>query len=275
MEPAVRERVAAILDAAPVEVRRLSGGEIGDVHRVDLDDGRTVVAKRGPTPLDRGAAALAHLASESPLPVPEVYHADASLLILERVDGESSFSPAAERHAAELLASLHDASAPAFGLAFDTFAGRLEQPNDRSESWIEFFRDRRIRHAAERANRAGALPAAVHGRVESLAADLDRWLVEPDRPSLLHGDVWTTNVLARDDRIVAFLDPATYYGHAEVELAYVAWTGTFGDPFFDRYDALRSIDEGFRESRRHLYALYPALVHVLHFGDAYLERFGY
>lgn len=271
MDAAVHERLASIVGATPVDARPLSGGEIGDVDRVDLDDGRTVVAKRGPTPLDREAAMLTHLATESPLPVPEVCHADASLLALEHVEGESSFSPAAERHAAELLASLHDVSAPVFGFEFDTFTGQLEQPNERSDSWIEFFRDRRIRHAAARAHRSGALPAAVHERVEALAADLGRWLVEPSRPSLLHGDVWTANVLSRDDTIVAFLDPATYYGHAEVEPAYVRWSDTFGDPFFDRYGALRPIDDGFWGARRHLYALYPALVHVWHFGNAYLE----
>jgi fructosamine-3-kinase len=81
--------------------------------------------------------------------------------------------------------------------------------------------------------------------------------------------------------VAAFLDPATYYAHAEVELAYVDWTDTFGDAFFERYDARRGVAPGFDE-RRDVYALYPLLVHVYYFGDPYpdelattLDRLGY
>ena len=39
------------------------------------------------------------------------------------------------------------------------------------------------------------------------------------RAALLHGDLWTGNILVRDGRLVALIDPACYYGHAEVDLA--------------------------------------------------------
>jgi fructosamine-3-kinase len=129
---------------------------------------------------------------------------------------------------------------------------------------------------------SGRLPPALWQRVQRFADNLDRWLLEPERPSLLHGDVWTTNVLAQGDRITGFLDPAIYYGHVEIELAFTTLFGTFDQPFFECYQTLRPLRPGFFEERRDIYNLYPLLVHVRLFGGGYvgsveriLARFGY
>jgi fructosamine-3-kinase len=119
-------------------------------------------------------------------------------------------------------------------------------------------------------------------RIERLCARLDEWLSEPERPSLLHGDVWTTNILADGDRITAFLDPAIYFGHPEIELAFTRLFGTFGRAFYDHYRQIRPIAPGFFEERCDFYNLYPLLVHVRLFGGSYvasvqhtLEQYGF
>ena len=91
-----------------------------------------------------------------------------------------------------------------------------------------------------------------------------------DQPSLIHGDVWTTNVLASSERITGFLDPAIYYADPEIELAFITLFNTFGRPFFQRYHELRPISTDFWEIRRDLYNLYPLLVHVRLFGGGYV-----
>jgi fructosamine-3-kinase len=108
-------------------------------------------------------------------------------------------------------------------------------------------------------------------RIDRFSEGLDRLIEEPDHPSLLHGDVWTTNVLAEGDRITGFFDPAVYYGHPEIELAFITLFSTFGEAFFRRYDELRGIRPGFFEVRRGIYNLYPLLVHVRLFGGGYLS----
>jgi fructosamine-3-kinase len=110
------------------------------------------------------------------------------------------------------------------------------------------------------------------GRVERLAGRVEALIGEAEGPSLVHGDVWSGNVLAREGRVEAFLDPAIYHADPEIELSYVAWTGTFGERFFRRYGELRPILDGFFEERRHLYALYPLLVHAYYFGGRYVGR---
>jgi fructosamine-3-kinase len=48
--------------------------------------------------------------------------------------------------------------------------------------------------------------------------------------------------------------------------------GTFGQAFFEAYEALAPLEPGFHELRSSLYNLYPTLVHVRLFGSGYLAR---
>jgi fructosamine-3-kinase len=115
------------------------------------------------------------------------------------------------------------------------------------------------------------LPNEDLAKVESLAERLEEYLEEPERPSLIHGDVWSANVLAWGDRISAFLDPAIYHADPEIELSFISLSNSFGGRFFERYGEIRPIRPGFFELRRDLYNLYPLLVHVYFFGGGYLD----
>jgi fructosamine-3-kinase len=254
--------------------RPMGGGCIGEVYRVELEDGTTLVAKldrEGASHLEREAYMLRYLRENSELPVPEVYHGSETLLLMEFVEGNSRFSEEAERHAAELLSALHGITAEAYGHERATLIGSLDQPNPWTESWIEFFREQRVLYMAGVAYKAGRLPAEDLKRVERLAERLEEYLEESERPSLIHGDVWSANVLARGDRITAFLDPAIYHADPEIELSFISLFNSFGDPFLERYAEIRGIRDGFFEERRDLYSLYPLLVHVYFFGGGYLD----
>ncbi len=266
--------VEAALGMRLVCARPMRGGCIGEVYEAELSEGSKVVAKvdrAGESHLEREAYMLRYLGEKSDLPVPEVYHHSETLLLMEFVEGDRNLS-GAEEHAAELLAALHGITAEAYGHERDTLVGSLSQPNPWTESWVEFFRDQRLLYLAGLAHEVGRLPAELRDRIEKLAGRLDELLEEPERPSLIHGDVWGGNVLARGDRIAAFLDPAIYHADAEIELAFIALFDTFGERFFRRYGELRGIRPGFFEARRHLYSLYPLLVHVYFFGGGYVRR---
>jgi fructosamine-3-kinase len=280
-------RVADALGTPVVSSVELHGGEVGRVHRLTLEDGRTVAAKTGDTPLDVEAFMLGVL-DDRGLPVPERHHASADLLVLEYVAGEDAsgsesengsaiLSPTAERDVARHLAALHEETpersgddsatdGPAFGFPRDTLSGPYRQPNPWTDSWVAFYRDHRLLFVAEAAGEEGSLSADLFDRLRALAGDLDSWLPDSPQSSLVHGDVWAENVIVREDEVRAFLDPACYFGHAEVELAYAAFSG-FGDAFFETYEAERGIDAGFFEGRREVYQLYPLLEHLRYFED--------
>jgi fructosamine-3-kinase len=213
---------------------------------------------------------LRYLREKSELPVPKVYHGSEKLLLMQFIEGSSRFTEGAERHAAELLAGLHGITADSYGHERDTLIGALDQPNPLTNSWAEFFRDYRLLYIALVAHEAGRLPVEDLLRVERLSEKLDELIEDPNPPALIHGDVWSANILARGDRITAFLDPAIYYADPEIELAFISLFDSFGPPFFDRYQEIRPIRDGFFQVRRDLYNLYPLLVHTYYFGAGYL-----
>jgi len=57
-----------------------------------------------------------------------------------------------------------------------------------------------------------------------------------------------------------------------MDLAFSTLFGTFGDPFFERYNEITPLRDGFFEVRRDIYNLYPLLVHARLFGSGFTEQ---
>lgn len=271
------ERLAGVLGSAVVDARPMEVG-FGLVGlKVRLEDGRHLAVKARAEGQGRASDLVAEaymldeLARLSELPVPRVHHAEPGLLAMDFIETDGSgITPSAERHAGELIARLHATPRASFGYERDTLIGPLAQPNPTSRLWVPFFRDQRLLFMANQAHREGALPSALLGRIERLAERIGDYLEEPAFASLLHGDLWTGNVLVRGGRIAGFVDPAIYCGHPEIELAFATLFGTFGKSFFAVYESLMPLAPGFHEVRSSLYNLYPRLVHVRLFGSGYL-----
>src|SRR3990172_13236364 len=273
----LKMRLEDVVGSPVVEASPLPVG-FGLVGRdVRLADGRRLAVKahlgnHGRTSsLELEAYMLGELARHSGLPVPHVHYADAFLLVMDFIahDG-GGITRSVERHAGELIANLHATRREGFGYERDTLIGPLAQPNPKSPRWVPFFRDQRLLFMARQAHDERCLPSSLLHRIERLAERIDDYLVEPAFPSLLHGDLWTGNVLVRGDRIAGFVDPAIYCGHPEIELAFTTMFGTFGDAFFEAYESLMPLEPGFPALRSSLYNLYPSRVHVRLFGSGYL-----
>ena len=261
-----------VMETAPLSVGFGLSGLV-----VRLKDGRHLAVKArtghdGPSLALEGYM-LSELTRLSDLPVPHVHIAEPDLLVMDFIENDDgAITEDVERHAAELIAALHAIPRNSFGYAQDTLIGPLHQPNPKTARWIPFFRDARLMYMAREAYLEGSLPAELFGRIERLADRLDDYLVEPPFPSLLHGDLWTGNVLVTGQRIAGFVDPAIYFGRPEIELAFTTMFGTFGPAFFEAYESLLPLEPGFHEVRRDLYNLYPTLVHVRLFGASYVAR---
>ncbi len=268
-------RLAARLGRPVAAARPLSGGCVADVLAVDLTDGRRLVVKVGAAGdrLDLEGWMLGVLADRGGLPVPAVHLAEDDLLVMDRLEAGGPLDGAAtQERLADLVAGLHGVTAGRFGLERDTVIGGLPQPNPWDDDWPTFFGDHRLLHMARLALEAGRLPGGLMDRLTALRTRLPDILPGDETPRLLHGDLWSGNILAAaDGRLTGFIDPAVYLGAAEVELAFTTLFGPGGDRFFARYQEHRPLAPGFFEERRDLYLLYPLLVHVRLFGGSYVD----
>ncbi|GCF15831.1 aminoglycoside phosphotransferase [Haloarcula mannanilytica] len=264
---AVLDRVSKALGADAQDVTELDGGQVGSVYRVSFNDQQDVAVKVDDSPLGIEAGMLQYLDRETRLPVPAVLHIEQDLLVLPFIRGDEQFDERAERDLARHVAALHDISAPAFGFPFDTLSGPYSQSNPWTDSWVEFFRERRLLPFARAARDEGSLPETEFDRVRTLADTLDERLVEPDSPSLLHGDIHPGNVIVSDGTVQAVLDPAIYFGHDEVDLAYLELSESISDAFYDEYRRHRDISDSYFAERRDVYTAFHALENVRFFGD--------
>ncbi|MDX2130606.1 MAG: fructosamine kinase family protein [Planctomycetota bacterium] len=278
MRESLQACVRDLFDPPPIARRTLSRGVGGEVLRVTLASGEDRVVKLSPGELDlRVEARMLDLLRAAGLPTPRVHRATHDALVMDAVDTGGSSGAGVERHAAELLAALHDHTSPdgTYGLHEANTIGPLPQDNTPGRGWVEFYGTRRLRTMADLAARRGSLLSSPRARLERLVGRLGEFIPDTPRPGLVHGDVWGGNVLCRAGRVAAFIDPAPYYADPEVELAFITMFGTFGQEFFREYGARRPIDAGFWDSRRDVYLLYPVLVHVALFPgryDAHLDE---
>lgn len=193
------------------------------------------------------------------VPVPEVLAVDADVLVMTVAPDRGSLD-AAWGDLARVLTALHapPSEPTAYGWEEDDAFGPLAIPNAVRDDWPAFWAERRL------LAHVGKLPGDLARRVERLAADLPERLPARPSPALLHGDLWTGNVLVDGPRVSALIDPACYHGHAEVDLAMLTLFGAPGAAFWDAYPT----EAGWPE-RRPIYQLWPAIVHLLLFGEGY------
>jgi fructosamine-3-kinase len=263
-EPSLAERAAGLLGARLARARPIAGGDLSEVVAIDLDDGREAVVKSGPAPAIE--AGMLEAIATTGAPVPAVLACDDAVLVLERLPNQGRIDDA-WRDLGAALAKLHaprrdggtPPAAPEYGWPVDYAFGKVAIENARTDTWPEFWAERRL------ANQLAYLPPAVAARLESLAADLANRLPAEPPAALLHGDLWGGNILADAGRISGLVDPACYCGHAEVDFAMLRLFGQPGREFLDAYGTLAPGCE----QRLPIYQLWPALVHLRLFGSAY------
>jgi fructosamine-3-kinase len=84
----------------------------------------------------------------------------------------------------------------------------------------------------------------------------------------VHGDLWSGNAACTVDGEPVILDPATYWGDREVDLAMTELFGGFPAAFYRGYNQTWPLDRGY-EARKPLYNLYHVLNHFNLFGGGY------
>ena len=155
-----------------------------------------------------------------------------------------------------------------FGFLQDNYIGRTNQINTPKKSWVEFFRDNRLGPQFKLAQ--DFFSKEDFSKITKLLDNLEKFLPEPEHPSLLHGDLWSGNILCAKNDEPYLIDPACYVGHSETDIAMTELFGAFPTDFYRAYKETKKIDSDYFE-RRDLYNLYHVLNHVNLFGHSYLS----
>ena len=261
----------------------ISGGDINEAYRLTLSDGNTLFMKtnrlENASFFTAEAAGLAALASTHAIGLPKILGTGIdtdggfSFLLLEMIRGAARVRDYWEILGQE-LASLHKydpseySGTGKYGFHSDNYIGMSAQKNTPCDSWVEFFRSNRLEPQFKRAG--GYFSPEDLKRIHSLLDGLDRLLIEPEYPSLLHGDLWGGNVMTGNDGKAWLIDPAVYVGHREVDIAMTELFGGFSQSFYASYQESAPLEPGYQD-RLELYNLYQLLNHLNMFGGSYLS----
>ncbi|UZD20973.1 fructosamine kinase family protein [Algoriphagus halophytocola] len=166
------------------------------------------------------------------------------------------------------LAHLHLAHHQNFGLDQDNYIASIPQKNLQTDNWTDFYIENRLEPLVGKAYFDKLIPLEFLKKFQEIYPKLHR-LFPKEKPSLVHGDLWSGNVISTADGQPCLIDPAVYYGHREMDLAFSRLFGGFDERFYQAYEEILPLESGFEE-RMGLYNLYPLLVHLNLFGSAYL-----
>lgn len=255
--------------------RPVSGGCINAAGRLDTNEGPFFIkwnhADLYPGMFAAEMAGLAALRAPNVLHVPAVIGVgragDEAFLLMEWVEAGPKQRDFYTQFGAS-LAALHRQTTDAFGFEADNYIGSLAQSNKWRSDWTTFMVEERLLPQLILAIDGRYITAAIRKQCEHLFKVLPDLLPE-SAPSLLHGDLWNGNYLVGPGGEPSLVDPAVYYGHREMELAYTKMFGGFPTAFYDSYAAAWPLEPGFN-NRVPLYQLYPLLVHVNLFGNSYV-----
>jgi len=219
------------------------------------------------------AKGLSILRSAKALAVPEVIHTGLAgpfqFLLLQFIE-EAARGGDYWRDFGSGLAALHKNSAREFGLDHDNFIGSLPQKNKQGSSWAQFFIEQRLKVQLKISRDQGRIDNALSKKLDATFIRIPEWLPE-EPPSLLHGDLWSGNLMTTSRGGPCLIDPAVYYGNREADLAMTQLFGGFDPSYFESYNEMYPLASGYRE-RLDLYNLYPLLVHVNLFGGGYKSQ---
>lgn len=268
-----------------VDIRPLHGGMINRVEQWFTDgEPASLVAKIAEESDHQDfrdeAAALAWYRRNTQFPVPAPYacvsderYFRGTVLLMETLAGrhlgEARLSAEGMRRVqlqlAGHVADLHRHKQPTYGSALSNAPGFT--------SWLDRFGpmiERNLHRAAPR------LDDRTRQIAERLIRELDGWLPEFGDPTLVHGDLWSANIMVDDadpdqPMITGFIDGTAEFCEVEYELAYLLVFQTAAETFFREYRRRHPIREGF-DRRCRVYWLNTMLIHVWLFGDSYLPR---
>ncbi len=269
----VKEAVIASQRFGLTAFHPASGGCINNGGMLDTSNGKYFLkwnqVKEFPNMFQSERSGLDLLRSTSTIRIPEVTCTGAStsfqFILMEWIRS----SHKAKHYWKDLgkqLATLHRHTSEQFGLDHDNYIGSLPQRNIRCKTWSDFF----VSHRLEPQFRSLHVDGVRVKKFDLFCKRLPG-LIPEETPALLHGDLWSGNILEDEHGGPVLIDPAVFFGHREAELAFTRLFGGFDDEFYRVYNEVFPLSPE-HHKRAEIFNIYPLLVHANLFGGSYLSQ---
>ncbi|WP_158259152.1 fructosamine kinase family protein [Flagellimonas meridianipacifica] len=275
MRPELKSHLETVLGSPIKGSKSVSGGDIANAYVIEIASNRFFLKTSSKPWAEQlfisESRNLKQLEATHTIKVPKVYAEgifdQTGYLILEFIESKTPNSSDFERLGHE-LAELHLVPQPdVFGFQFDNYIGHLSQNNTIEKDWSVFYVQHRIIPQIQMAKEKGLFSKGDIPPRENLEKTCTS-LIGQVKPAILHGDLWGGNFLIAKDGTPVLIDPSTYIGHSEVDLAMSRLFGGFGPSFYSAYHKL-ILPHPKQKELTELYQLYYLLVHLNLFGSSY------
>ena len=270
----LQKHLSEILECDILFIDYVTKGQIGDIYKVNTSDRSYILKTSKPSTQLLTEASMLKDINKYDIAVPKVYDVSDSHLLMEYIEEKRQSKYTEEIAAAKILSDLHTVTndSKMYGYYYDTTIGPFSQKNEQTQyNWTLFLGQMRILPMAKICYDKGHISKNVMDSLEDLCRDMYKRIdMSKITPSLLHGDVWSGNILFNRSG-ATLIDPAISFGDKEMELAFILMFNTFGETFFDNYRKVHRLSDDFYDVKVPLYQIYPTLVHVALYGSTYIK----
>jgi len=184
-------------------------------------------------------------------------------LVIQYLENDNEKPDKTNRDFLEAIVKIHSVSNDLYGFGFNTQIGAIEQLNNYENSWSNFYATKRLNPIFELANSQNNMGPDINDKIYFIIKNIKNFI--PDKPPalLLHGDMWDGNILFNNYKFVGFIDPGSFFGHNEMEIAYLRWFKPkfIDSDFLEKYNDYIPLEKNYLEYE-FIYQLYYALCNV-------------
>jgi fructosamine-3-kinase len=247
-----------------LQIESLPGGSISHTHKITTNKGIFLLKHADAIPADlyqAEAQGLKTIGASGAFNTPEIILINENYLLMSFIAARPMPNWA---QCGEQLAHLHQHHAAHYGFAHNNYFATLPQKNTWQTEWLTFYREQRLRPLLDQP----LLTTDDKNRLEKILNKLDNTIDNSEPPALIHGDLWSANIIFNPSAIY-LIDPACYYASREIEIAYLEFVGDSHTALLQAYQDAYPLSTDYTD-RKNFYLLYPYLCHLKLYGASYL-----
>ncbi len=264
------KRIEKILNEKIINSSSLGGGSIASANKITTQSGKNYFYKTYSNRKihHKEANGLCELRKTKTIRIPEVIAVNDDFLLLEYIETGIE-KPDFSENFGVMFAKMHKTKSDKFGFYEDNYLGKTFQKNTPCfTNWVEFYWENRLLYQLRLAEKRGYATKELIEVFNKLESKITSIITTDEKPTIIHGDLWSGNYMVDKQGNACIIDPAIYYGHREADLAMTRIFGGFDFDFYRAYEKEYPLEDG-HKYREGIYEVYHIINHLNSFGTTY------